>query len=287
MKNTLLLIIVLAGLFISCARHLDNPAFTQYQLDTASISSYIRKNNIIATKLNSGVWFAVDSATVGTRATFTDSVMVTYKMKLLPNETVVDESSNIVTFGLANLIGGIQLAMPYYQLGSKGRIFIPSYYGYQDVSMGSIPANSNLIFEFKLSGIKDYKLTSDISSIDNYIKNNSFTNVISDPSGLRYKVDSVGSGSLIPMLSDSVIVNYSLSLLSGEVVQPFTKQPIKYLLEDQVLAWKIGLPEVPEGSYVTLFVPSSLGFGSGVVGNNGARYANLIYHIKLLKVNRH
>ncbi|MGC4021825.1 MAG: FKBP-type peptidyl-prolyl cis-trans isomerase [Cyclobacteriaceae bacterium] len=262
-------VVVLIGLFSSCSPNFDTPAsIVQFQKDTASINSYLRANNINAKRLNSGICFIVDSAATGIRATYNDTMNITYKLKLLSDGTVAEQSTTPTAKVLSSQIGGIQIAMPYFQKGSKGRIFIPSIYGYQNSTVGSIPANSNLIYEFKLNDVKDYHIGVDTVTIDDYLSAHGIQ-ATKDVHGLQFVIDSLGHGTNIT-ISDSVTVNYSMSLLSGESVTAYNG-PNKYLLQDvPVLAWQIALPLVPEGSFITLYVPSSLGYGPYAVSGEPA-----------------
>jgi len=253
---------------------------SQFTKDTTAISAYLVQNNIHATKLPSGVWFIVDSASRGIRATYNDTVSVTYAMKILPSGTVADQSSVPVQFTLLGLIQGIQTAMPQFPNGSRGRIFIPSDYGYQTSPVGSIPANSNLIFDFKLKDVKDKQLGVDTIAINAYLAGHNI-HALSDPSGVKYTIDSLGTGGL-PSANSFVTVNYSVSELStGNVLG--TTSGAKIQLSNHIIGFQIGMTHIPEGSVCTLYVPSPLAYGpfppSGVPTK-----ATLIFTVKLLKV---
>ncbi len=252
----------------------------QYTNDTTAIRSYIIQNNISATKLPSGVWFIIDSASKGKRATFNDSITVDYSTNLLPSNKVADQSATPITFVLSTLLPGIQYAMPQFQQGSKGRIFMPSYLAYQTSTKNGIPANSNLIFQFKLRDVKDYQLKLDTAAINAYLMSKSIQ-AISDPSGLHYSIDSAGTGAK-PRLTDYVTVKYTVTLMSnGQLVDQSSSS--KFLLSTLVLGWQVGLVNVKEGSKCTLYVPSSLGYGASPT-NSIPINSNLVFTIQLLKV---
>ena len=280
----LLITVVFVGFLSACSPHLDNlGTYQQYQKDTTAIKNYLAQNNIVATKLPSGIWFAIDAQGSGIRATYSDTISVTYKMKLIPSNTVADQSATSTDFRLSDLVPGVQIALPYFQRGAKGRIFIPSFYGYQTTVNGAIPANSNLIFDFNLINVKDYQLKVDTIGIDNYLSSHNI-NAFKDRSGLRYTVDTLGSGTSIPGITDSVSVKYSLKYFDGNVIQS-QSTPIKVPLASLIMAWQIALPLVPEGSYMTLYVPSSLAYGSTTTGPSGILpNSSLVFNIKLVKV---
>ena len=57
----------------------------------------------------------------------------------------------ITTFPLSNVIQGWQEGIPLFSEGGSGVLLIPSALGYGGQAVGSIPANSVLIFEVSLS----------------------------------------------------------------------------------------------------------------------------------------
>ncbi|GHN01462.1 hypothetical protein WSM22_29510 [Cytophagales bacterium WSM2-2] len=256
----------------------------QYVKDTAAINSYIKSNAITtAKKLDHGVWYVIDSVGVGVRPAFSAAMRMTYKMKLLSDGSTIDQTSTPVTLGLANLIRGIRSSMPYFQNGCKGRIFIPSYFAYQNMANGPIPANANLIFEFKLIDVLDQALQADTVTIRNYLTTNAIK-ARKDASGMSYTIDNAGTG-LTPTPDDSVSISYTSKFLSSGTVldQQVNK---KYRIADLVLCWQIALPIVSEGTKMTLYVPSSLEYIPFTTDDYPA-YSNLIFNIELLKVYHH
>ncbi len=276
-------IFALLGLLSSCFKTNNSvtDVVSQYNKDTTTISAYVTQNGIKASKLSQGIWLVVDSAAKGIRTAYDDTVSLKYSMKLLANNAVVDQPTAPVSFTLSSLISGIQIAMPQFQAGSKGRIFVPSYYGYGSTGQGSVPANANLVFGFTLMSVKDFHLKSDTSAIDAYLKTNAIV-AVKDISGLRYTVDVIGTGA-IPSITDNVVVTYKEKTFDGTITSQGTS--VQGGVSGFILGFQIGLTKVPEGSTVTLYVPSSLGYGtvgssSGTVKPN----TNIIYTIQLTKV---
>jgi FKBP-type peptidyl-prolyl cis-trans isomerase len=198
---------------------------------------------------------------------------------------VDDKSSTPVTMNFFNLIEGVRTALPLFPVGSKGRIFIPSYYGYGSSVNGNVPANSNLIFEVSLLGVTDYHLKNDTVTINKYIATNKLK-AFTDPSGIRYSIDSLGSSATVPQVTDSVTTKYTVKLFDGTVVQT-QSSPVKFLLSDLILAWKILLPSIPEGSAVTFYTPSSYAYGPNSSSSGISPNTNLIFHVNLVKVSHH
>lgn len=88
----------------------------------------------------------------GKSPTVTDSVTVHYR-GTLTNGTVFDSSydrGQPATFGVNQVIPGWTEALQLMKPGDEFALYIPSYLGYGPQSMGSIPANSDLIFQVQL-----------------------------------------------------------------------------------------------------------------------------------------
>ncbi len=131
--------------------------------------------------------------------------------------------------------------------------------------------------------IPSYKqqLEKDIMAIDEYLATAGIT-AESDTTGLRYIIVSAGSA-FKPVLADSIKVNFSLRLLSGEPIK--VSESSTLLLNKLIRAWRIILPSLGEDSKVTLFVPSGLAYGAYRTGPIPAN-SNLIFDIELVKVIR-
>jgi FKBP-type peptidyl-prolyl cis-trans isomerase len=103
----------------------------------------------------------VRDITVGTGAEAKAGNMVTVNyVGKLTNGTVFDASANHGTTGFSFPLGAGQVIKGWDQgvagmkVGGKRELVIPASLGYGAQSVGSIPANSTLIFEVELTAIK-------------------------------------------------------------------------------------------------------------------------------------
>jgi FKBP-type peptidyl-prolyl cis-trans isomerase FkpA len=132
-----------------------------------------------------------------------------------------------------------------------------------------------------LSSEEQFKqqLANEVASIDSYLNSKKIV-ALKDASGIRFTLDSMGSG-YTPRISDNVTFNFKGQLLDGSVFQTAlaTANPIKNL----VTGLQIGMPLVPNGSKATFYIPSVYGYGAeaqtGIPSNS-----NLIYEIKLRNI---
>ncbi|PRD47934.1 FKBP-type peptidyl-prolyl cis-trans isomerase [Sphingobacterium haloxyli] len=132
----------------------------------------------------------------------------------------------------------------------------------------------------------------------NYIAKNKLDPKKTD-SGLQYIVKEEGSGNK-PALGDTVVVNYTGSLVSGtifdtndadvakkeNVFNPMRQyEPIRFRVgHDPVIqGWTEGLQLLSKGSKATLLVPSSIGYGERG-GGKIPPYAPLVFDVELVDI---
>ncbi len=127
------------------------------------MKEYFAKNNIQATKTESGLYYSITKEGTGDNAKAGQKVSMSYLGKLL-NGKVFDKNvdSNFVctrpftfTLGQHQVIAGWDEGVALLKKGSKGTLYIPSYLAYGERGMGgAIPPNSILIFDVELTNIE-------------------------------------------------------------------------------------------------------------------------------------
>lgn len=132
----------------------------------------------------------------------------------------------------------------------------------------------------------------------NYISKNKLDPKKTD-SGLQYIVKEEGSGNK-PVVGDTVVVNYTGTLVSGKVFDtnnadiakkentfnPMRQyEPIRFRVgHDPVIqGWTEGLQLLNKGSKATLLVPSSIGYGERG-GGTIPPYAPLVFDVELVDI---
>ena len=150
MKKVLIfsLLAALMGGTIACKKDVDEDKL---------ITDYLTTNKLVAEKTPEGVYYIIETQGTGSTTTPTISNTVTVKYKgYLLNGNVFDKNQTAgITYPLANLIKGWQIGLAKFKKGGKGRLFIPSAYGYGSAGSGSaIPGNSPLIFDIELVDFK-------------------------------------------------------------------------------------------------------------------------------------
>jgi FKBP-type peptidyl-prolyl cis-trans isomerase FkpA len=104
------------------------------------------------------------------------------------------------------------------------------------------------------------------------------------PSGVFYLETKAGAGTAMPILSSTVTVNYKGYLLDGSVFDQTPasgSSPISFGLSGLIKGWQEGIPTMKKGGKTTLFIPSSLGYGSAAQSKIPAN-SILIFDIELV-----
>ena len=140
----------------SCKKNSSVDPAKQAIIDENLIKDFITKNNIPATRLESGVYYQIILPGSGTVVySLNTSVSAFYTGRLLNGSVFDKATTNPLPFKLGGVIQGWIVGVPLIQKGGKIRLFIPSGYGYGDMDAGKIPANSVLDFEIELVDVQN------------------------------------------------------------------------------------------------------------------------------------
>jgi FKBP-type peptidyl-prolyl cis-trans isomerase FkpA len=142
-------------------------AGAQKGIDDKILQDYFAKNNIKATKTESGLYYKIDKMGTGPKANTGDTVVVNYTGKTLDGKTFdsnVDpqfQHTQPFTFmvGMHQVITGWDEGFMIFKKGSKGTLYIPSNLAYGDRSPdpARIPNNGILMFDIEMLDVKPKK----------------------------------------------------------------------------------------------------------------------------------
>jgi FKBP-type peptidyl-prolyl cis-trans isomerase FkpA len=238
----------------------------QMQADIETIDAYLSSNNITAYEDKSGIRFHIEQIGTGLPPTMDQSVDVDYVGKLM-NGFVFDQKDGFVK-PMEDLIDGWKYGLLVWPAGTKGTLYVPSPLGYGNQTVGSIPANSILMFDITLVEVipnnsEKARLTSDIGVIDEYLAEHA-VDAVKDPTGVRYVITTPGTGTP-PTWYDKVRFTLSgKSLATGTEFYSGTAQPnddFDSRVVDYLHGIKIALSKIGVGGKITIYVPSGLAFG--------------------------
>lgn len=111
--------------------------------------------------------------------------------------------------------------------------------------------------------------------------------VVSDPSGIQYIVMTEGTGEK-PASNDKVKVHYKGQLTDGTVFDSSYDrgEPLTLGLNQVIKGWAEAIQLMPVGSKWKIFIPYELGYGSNGAGGQIPPYANLIFEVELLNIEK-
>lgn len=152
--KTLLAFLILSGLWmqLACNKKENCDAVTTQapESEITTLRNHLTSYGIAATEDYRGFFYVIINPGGTDKPSVCDDVKVNYVGRFL-NGTVFDQA-NGASFGLQKLIVGWQEGIPLIGAGGKIRLYLPPTLAYGSTASGSIPANSNLIFDIDLLG---------------------------------------------------------------------------------------------------------------------------------------
>lgn len=109
--------------------------------------------------------------------------------------------------------------------------------------------------------------------------------VIVTPSGLQYKVISMGTGEK-PTSSTRVKVHYHGTTIEGKVFDSSVNrgEPATFGLNQVIPGWTEGLQLMPVGSKFKFYIPQELAYGANAPSQEIKPYSVLIFDVELLSI---
>jgi len=122
--------------------------------EVQTLQAYISANHPTAIQHSSGLFYEITNPGTGATASVCSNVTVKYSGYLISNGTKFDENLTGVTFPLGSLIVGWQKGIPLIKAGGSITLYLPPSLAYGSSAIGSIPANSYLIFIIQLDNVQ-------------------------------------------------------------------------------------------------------------------------------------
>jgi len=291
----------------------EENAAKQKGVDEIMLRDYFTKNNIKATRTESGLYYTISQDGTGPAGHIGQSYSVNYTGKLI-NGSKFDSNTDssfhhvepfTVACGKGNVIKGWDEGLLLLKKGAKGTLYIPSGLAYGPQDRGAqIPANSILIFDIEVVDIKDApappKQTdpAEQAKIDDQLLQDYFAKnnikATKTASGLYYTMNTKGLGPTAKP-GKKVTMNYTGKLMDGKVFDSNTDPKFNHVApfsfplgQGQVIkGWDEGVQLLNLGARATLYIPSALAYGAGGAGG-GAIPANavLIFDVEVVSIDK-
>lgn len=283
----------------------------------STLVDYLKTNKIANHHTTAdGITYTVEVEGKGALPKVGDYVKVHYTGTLLNGEKF-DSSKDrnqpfIFQIGQGQVIPGWDKGIPLFNVGGKGKLFLPSKLAYGSRAAGSIPANSPLIFDIEVLEIVDEaqyaKEQNDMISglIANYVNQNFKDQVAKDQVLLKkyaeekdLKYETTASGLMIvtevkgdgptPIGGKSMVtVNYRGTTLNGKQFDSSfdRKEPFEFALGRQqvIIGWDEGIMHFNVGGKGKLLIPSSMAYGDKGAGADIPANAPLVFDIEVVGV---
>ena len=104
---------------------------------------------------------------------------------------------------------------------------------------------------------------SEIQLVKDYLVSQGISNAIEHCSGMFYVIDNEGTGKR-PNNCALIDVSYQGKLTNGVV---FDQGTTTLGLNEVILGWRNGIPQIKEGGQIRLYIPPSLGYGNQQFGS--------------------
>ncbi|MCX6186273.1 MAG: FKBP-type peptidyl-prolyl cis-trans isomerase [Bacteroidetes bacterium] len=231
----------------------------------------------------SGLKYKLTEKGKGTQVLKGDKVTVHYT-GTLPNGTKFDSSKDrnqpfSFKVGAGQVIKGWDEGLALLNIGDKAVLTIPPTIGYGERAVGSIPANSTLIFDIEVIDAKTPPVAKpyDVAGID----------TVKMQSGLKFIKVQSGTG-VKPALGSTVAVHYTGYLMDGKVFDSSIErdEPIEFQIGRGMVikGWEEGIALMQVGDKMRLIIPSELAYGENGAGGVIPPNATLIFDVELVKV---
>ena len=255
----LLPILFLGVLLANCGNDsfLPNlPPEEQLAVDKTLIKDYLTANNLTAEETPSGLHYIIEEKGSKDFIGPNSTVNVLLKGYFLDG-TIFDESGECspVTLSANGVITGFQEGLQLFNVGGKGKLFLPSVLGFGVTGNGPIQPNTVIAFDIEIVDQKEFEK----NKIKTYLAAN---NLVADStlSGIYYVIEEPGTGEN-PTASSTVTVNYIGYFADGTEFDR-SSPTATFELKNVIRGWQEIIPLLKRDGGGTFLIPSDMAYGS-------------------------
>ncbi|WP_293300300.1 FKBP-type peptidyl-prolyl cis-trans isomerase [Pedobacter sp. UBA4863] len=256
-------------LFSSCKKEYE----TVEDLDNKSIKAYKEAHSNLTFNDVNGYSYVITDAGAGTDVKNSDSVYYSYTFKSISGN-IYNQTSDLMTPGtflgytdrffignMAYVFKPVREVFSKLKRGGKATLLLPSRmaFGKNGLSAFGIGSNETIMVEL---GLYTYEKKHEVDAYEmsTFITRNNLT-FDTDPSGIRYKIATAGTGTDIIGTHSTLVVNYTGRYLDGTVFDSGTN--VTFRLDQLIKGWQVMLPgKITAEGKIRIIVPSHLGYGA-------------------------
>lgn len=167
-----------------------------------------------------------------------------------------------------------------------GEALVAGLLGTSDIEPNVAGEQLQELMQKREAEIKEAKYGANREAGEKFLaENKTKDGVITLPSGLQYKVITMGEGEK-PKRTDKVKVNYEGKLIDGTVFDSSYKrgQPTSFGVTQVIKGWTEALLLMPVGSKWELYIPYQLAYGDRETGKEIKPYSALTFVVELLDI---
>ena len=159
---------------------------------------------------------------------------------------------------------------------------------FQNETLDMTPEQANMFVNAQYMKLQQLKFEKNLLEGRAFLnQNRTVPGVVTLPSGLQYKVITMGTGDK-PAATDKVTVHYHGTLLNGTVFDSSVQrnQTIEFPVNGVIAGWTEALQLMPVGSKWILYIPSELAYGERQMqGSIIEPNSVLIFEVELISIN--
>ncbi len=276
--------------------------------ESDKLQEFITTNNIQVVPTASGLYFLETTPGNGKKPVEGDWVKINFSLSLLdkvPIYSSFEGEPSSFEYGKLFENQGVTEALALMSEGSRASLIIPSNLAFGSAGRGEIiPPFSTLLYDLQMlkvqtkeehqAELEKAKREQEAKEEKNKIESQRFLEqnskkegVITLPSGLQYKIITMGTGER-PGPTDMVTVHYKGTLINGTVFDSSIErgQPASFRVNGVIRGWTEALQLMPVGSKWTLYIPSDLAYKNQQRGQYIGPNMALIFDVELLGISK-
>ncbi len=145
----LLTLLLFTAVLVGCKTYNEE----EKQSFDGEIKTYLEKKGITCKRSDSGLYYKITEPGEGRNIHFEDIVSFSYTGSFI-NGQKFDQQKKPVEFAVKDLIGAWKEIMLELKAGAKVFLVAPPQLGYGEHELDDIPANSILVYEITVQGVK-------------------------------------------------------------------------------------------------------------------------------------